>query len=484
MSVFLREWAARVLHFICVGSPLISGPVTAAPDAASLAGHYYLAGITELGSELLLTRDGHFQWILSYGAIDRRAEGDWTVDGKTLILTSRSPSGGKVTFALGKRTAWNEEATRAYRDRLETHAIAKSRLNCPLASLSEVYAADPAWVGTGEGRRLASAIPAQAAATERARRAAQAAVDRLKAHPEWKDDLGLSEAADAAIADFKTAQATLTGMRDEAGVTSNKEPELDLPPKCLPPDTAKEAAAMRGIAVNVVDGGRGQQAGGIRIEARYDRGAPVSDWVDEGVAFFPLAAGQRIGAFSLHILDEPKDMDTVLAISLAEPSIQVIDADLGAFVPPAFSSLRLTINADGSLSPQEMLPRGTYRRAMIAPPAVTSIPSDGGAAPHAPATPSVCDSHGWEADIGRRIQQAVVYPPEAFADKIEGTAFIRIDIDRSGHVTSLALDRGSGSDLLDRAAMRAAGTLGALGSPPCGATGAKARIPVSFKVAD
>ncbi|WP_445656885.1 ankyrin repeat domain-containing protein [Achromobacter sp. NCFB-sbj8-Ac1-l] len=58
----------------------------AARSAARLAGHYYLRGMREVGSELLLTEDGRFQYLMSYGAVDIEASGQWRSDGKRLHL--------------------------------------------------------------------------------------------------------------------------------------------------------------------------------------------------------------------------------------------------------------------------------------------------------------------------------------------------------------------------------------------------------------
>lgn len=64
-----------------------------AADQAALAGHYYLQGVTEVGSELLLKKDGRFEWMLSYGAVDQQASGDWRVAGDAVTLVSGN--GGK-----------------------------------------------------------------------------------------------------------------------------------------------------------------------------------------------------------------------------------------------------------------------------------------------------------------------------------------------------------------------------------------------------
>lgn len=55
-------------------------------DAVRLPGHYYLRGVREVGSELLLLEDGSFEYFMSYGAIDISARGAWRSDGKHLFL--------------------------------------------------------------------------------------------------------------------------------------------------------------------------------------------------------------------------------------------------------------------------------------------------------------------------------------------------------------------------------------------------------------
>lgn len=55
-----------------------------------LVGHYYLHGVTEVGSEILLRADGRFQYMLAYGAFDETAAGTWQVRGGKVMLESES----------------------------------------------------------------------------------------------------------------------------------------------------------------------------------------------------------------------------------------------------------------------------------------------------------------------------------------------------------------------------------------------------------
>ncbi len=50
------------------------------------SGHYYLHGVMEVGSELLLQSDGKFKWMLAVGALDQYAEGTWWKNGDCIGL--------------------------------------------------------------------------------------------------------------------------------------------------------------------------------------------------------------------------------------------------------------------------------------------------------------------------------------------------------------------------------------------------------------
>lgn len=65
--------------------PLIVLAMVAA-SADDVEGHYYLEGVREVGSELLLSPGGKFQYMLAYGAADYHAEGSWRRDGDFVVL--------------------------------------------------------------------------------------------------------------------------------------------------------------------------------------------------------------------------------------------------------------------------------------------------------------------------------------------------------------------------------------------------------------
>lgn len=57
---------------------------------ATLPGHYYLRGVTEVGAEILLRPNGKFEYSMAYGAVDEYAHGSWKVLGQQVVFRSES----------------------------------------------------------------------------------------------------------------------------------------------------------------------------------------------------------------------------------------------------------------------------------------------------------------------------------------------------------------------------------------------------------
>jgi hypothetical protein len=102
---------------------LVAGLATAqacSPGDAKLAGHYYLNGVMEVGSELLLKPNGSFEFMLAYGANDQHGKGCWVKRGSTVevIPAGRSSAsrrhtpddrgfGGLVLTVSGRSLVWD-----------------------------------------------------------------------------------------------------------------------------------------------------------------------------------------------------------------------------------------------------------------------------------------------------------------------------------------------------------------------------------------
>ncbi len=89
---------------------LMFGISSASAQSNDLAGHYYLSGVREVGSELLLKQDGSFKWALSYGAMDQQSQGTWKVQGGKVVLTSKALKPLRPFLSLKGVEPWSDDA--------------------------------------------------------------------------------------------------------------------------------------------------------------------------------------------------------------------------------------------------------------------------------------------------------------------------------------------------------------------------------------
>lgn len=125
----------RIASTAAIGAlSLAAGLATAeacSPGDPKLAGHYYLNGVMEVGSELLLRPNGSFEFMLAYGANDQYGKGCWVKRGSTVevIPTGRSSAsrrhtpddrgfGGLVLTVSGRSLVW-DIASSGYKGRYE-----------------------------------------------------------------------------------------------------------------------------------------------------------------------------------------------------------------------------------------------------------------------------------------------------------------------------------------------------------------------------
>lgn len=77
---------------LCSTTPLYANDATDCKEVKFQAtdqawtGHYYLQGVMEVGSELLLQDHGKFKWYLAVGSLDQYAEGTWWKNGNCIGL--------------------------------------------------------------------------------------------------------------------------------------------------------------------------------------------------------------------------------------------------------------------------------------------------------------------------------------------------------------------------------------------------------------
>ncbi len=70
------------------------------PGEPKRVGHYYLNGVMEVGSELLLNGDGSFEFMLAYGALDQYGKGCWRVEGDKLLVIPEGRSAPAPQYSM------------------------------------------------------------------------------------------------------------------------------------------------------------------------------------------------------------------------------------------------------------------------------------------------------------------------------------------------------------------------------------------------
>lgn len=88
---------------------------------------------------------------------------------------------------------------------------------------------------------------------------------------------------------------------------------------------------------------------------------------------------------------------------------------------------------------------------------------------------------GWEDDVSNAIRAAQSYPRSAIRRGDEGDVTIRVFVGADGKVSNVELVEASGSDILDREALRMPAKAGNLPKHPSGSEGI-VTIPLSFQL--
>lgn len=329
----------------------------------TMAGHYYLSGVMETGSELLLKADGRFEWFISYGAVDQFAEGRWVRRGDTVTLMADQPSTAAPLFRLDERTDWNETAEERLLDCQYAERVDAVTRVCPWATTA-VATSPPMLLdehATPGATERTQAAEAKAKAI-RARDAAGPALARAVA-----DNAGTAE-QEAAGAAMDAWYAALYDMEQAYRMARIEMPDIGdpaLPNRCELPERIEPAALtesqwQRGIAVIVGDPAREMRMSRVGVTFIYGDGYRESGQTSNGGwAFAPLRKATGVTGVEL-ALPGPNPHTTMLPMPLLTEGIQAILVDTRQLVTPPFQTMRLKV-MDGALIPEDM-PRGRYSR--------------------------------------------------------------------------------------------------------------------------
>lgn len=355
-------------------APDRSAPASGAVDPA-LVGHYYLTGLRETGSELLLRADGTFAWMLAYGALDQSAEGRWHRDGDAVVLAAAPPRAGPL-FALREVEPWSAAAEDELLRRAHDAATERAQARCPFLAAGRAAVAAPALLPdpaapplpapdtlrAAADAALQQALALRARAEDLARRAVVPAPDPTT-DPAADPPPAVTAAAQA-LGAWDEARREALAAADRAGLPAPLLAPVRLPAACMVAERQTAAAIpparwQGGIGLRVFDPASGQGAREVRAVLRFADGTSTTAvTARRGLA---LLAGARPSPLVGVTLSAPYAPGREEALALPPTASGVVDITIDAaqLAPPPFDVLRLPI-ADGALL--FAAGRGRYRR--------------------------------------------------------------------------------------------------------------------------
>ncbi len=334
------------------------------------AGHYYLHGVMETGSELLLKKDGSFGWYLAVGALDQTADGQWVRDGDFLLLHVPTQISNAPIAGLAERRAWDLDAERRLMAHLQWQARVRAEERCPYALFNVVdVAATPAapfLPGTETPKPNISPAQIEAATGAAADARKNAEIAMALAASQSTNDMALDDAAIDAMMKWNEANWNLSQLMEEAGLGANTMARPVLPLVCQWPQKPDEAAEIesqwqKGIAIKLTDPDENARYRYVKITLRYADGSKDNAITDEdGSAVFAYSAGKLADEVRIAADWLPEGEDVVLPMPPLGAGVQNVLVPSSGLYRPPFTYMRLRI--DGSDLLPDLLPRGRYVR--------------------------------------------------------------------------------------------------------------------------
>jgi hypothetical protein len=335
---------------IALATPAAAKPVN------DVVGHYYLGGVRETGSELLISADGRYQWYISYGAVDQSSDGKWSRSKDQVVLTPDPPRQSGPPVKLGAVGPWDEAAERNYRAVLEDEAIAAMVKRCPLRG----YVSAPStWTSPLNEKTNWAAVAEQAVIDAKVVKVStDAALARwaslTEATPEWETALAT---AAKAIGDYEHAQDIARYAYAQANMAPPSFPAIVYPARCDQPAGIADPERLPGkwhphIAVLARDPIAGMHFVGSKFTLIFSDGEHVDTVTGSGGwAFVPMREGQKVSAIVVAGEDAPMK-GTSVPVMMSGAGVLTVEVNSAAFAKPAFETLTLIVNDRGDLVPQ------------------------------------------------------------------------------------------------------------------------------------
>ena len=367
MNALLRCAAVVLSSSLLASTAQAGGPV---------GGHYYLQGVTEVGSELRLRDDGRFEWFLAYGAMDQTARGRWAERDGRVVLTTERPAPDADPFRLDAVFAWDAQTEERLRDMEAARAGDLAQERCPFLAVADGVSAPPMIGGPASSpEALAQAARDSLPPVANARAvfeatAASALAARAYVVSVMGDEKLQRDADDAmrlAVAAMEAYRANLAQARDAhfaAGLDLPELPEPRIPAECgmlaaIDAKAVADAQPGQGLGVVIGDPVAGLRFSGIRVEFEFSDGHREARVTNRGGwALLRPRAGATLRRVSLRDAGDADSGDNAPAGKLAgtisgaievDPAkgdVLAIAFDSARHSAPAFERMELRVDGD------------------------------------------------------------------------------------------------------------------------------------------
>ncbi len=332
------------------------------------AGHYYLSGIMETGSELLLRKDGRYQWYLSVGSMDQTSEGIWSYRDGKIVLLANAPEKDKPLFSLGPMEPWNAELESAVLE--DTIAAENEQVIQKCSFLSDI-------VGE-EVSDHALSPPYQDVSLQLIAKAKQADAEELRLRTAYEDaaraamdanpaNLELHNIARGARLTWRLSWNLRRQTESDARLPFKTIAEPTLPANCQlnfsngHVDTKAKDKWTKGLAVKLFDPATGQAFNRIPVTFHLSDGSVQIRYTrPRGIAWIKMPDEKTVSAVTISLPDVSEPEPQKLSLDPVRLGLIPIHVNGNYGAEPAFEIMQLTVDGIALIAYEG---RGKYERA-------------------------------------------------------------------------------------------------------------------------
>jgi len=330
---------------------------------SALVGHYYLMGVMETGSELLLRPDGLFDWSLSYGTVDQDAQGAWHVEHDEVVLVTSAPSGRKPLFSYLSTGPWTAEAGQERRKRERSTIETAVRARCPIFPAPEVMVTSEDIGVPPLPVRRARAVTALRAAIV-ARSTVETLAARAMAEPAAPGtERPGTERVRQAMSNWLTMREAALQAANAAGLANPALADPILPELCtVRPDErvgTTPASASPGLGIQILDPESETPVRGIAVALKFADGTEQQLVTDRnGLAL--ISGNAPANAVSATIRAKAKESAVTVSFTPVRSGIIRVGMEVRQLAARPFDTLRLRMV--GSTLVPDSFAKGRYER--------------------------------------------------------------------------------------------------------------------------